>query len=45
MNLAWITGIALHRAAREDPPLGRWMERATGIMLFAWGALALAIAA
>jgi predicted metal-binding membrane protein len=45
MNLAWIAGIALIVLLEKTLPWGGWMERATGIVLFAWGALALAVAA
>jgi predicted metal-binding membrane protein len=45
MNLAWIAGIALIVLAEKTLPWGGWMERATGIVLIAWGALTLAMAA
>jgi len=45
MNLAWIAGIALIVLLEKTLPWGGWMERATGIALVAWGALALAMAA
>jgi predicted metal-binding membrane protein len=45
MNLAWIAAIALIVLIEKTLPWGGWMERATGIVLVAWGALALAMAA
>ncbi len=45
MNLAWIAGIALLVLIEKTLPWGGWMGRATGIVLIAWGALALAMAA
>jgi predicted metal-binding membrane protein len=45
MNLAWIAGIALIVLIEKTLPWGGWMGRATGIVLIAWGALALAMAA
>ncbi len=44
MNLAWIAGIALIVLLEKTLPWGGWMERATGIVLVLWGALALAMA-
>ena len=45
MNLAWVAGIALIVLIEKTLPWGGWMERATGIVLVGWGALALAMAA
>jgi predicted metal-binding membrane protein len=45
MNLAWIAGIALIVLLEKTLPWGGWMERATGVVLIAWGTLALAMAA
>src|SRR6266702_3622747 len=45
MNLAWIAGIALLVLIGKTLPWGGWMDRATGIVLIAWGAFALAMAA
>jgi predicted metal-binding membrane protein len=45
MNLAWIAGIALIVLLEKTLPWGGWMERATGIVLIAWGSLVLAMAA
>lgn len=45
MNLAWIAGIALLVLIEKTLPWGGWMGRATGIVLVAWGALTLAMAA
>jgi predicted metal-binding membrane protein len=45
MNLAWIAGIALIVLIEKTLPWGRWVGRATGIVLIGWGALALAMAA
>ncbi len=45
MNLAWIAGIALIVLIEKTLPWGGWMGRAMGVVLIAWGALALAMAA
>jgi predicted metal-binding membrane protein len=45
MNLAWIAGIALLVLIEKILPWGGRMGRATGAVLFAWGALTLAVAA
>ena len=45
MNLAWIAGIALIVLIEKTLPWGGRMGRATGIVLIAWGALALTMAA
>jgi predicted metal-binding membrane protein len=45
MNLAWIAGIALLVLIEKTLPWGGRMGRATGAVLFAWGALTLAVAA
>jgi len=45
MNLAWIAGIALIVLIEKTLPWGGRMGRATGIVLIAWGAFALAMAA
>jgi predicted metal-binding membrane protein len=45
MNLAWIAGIALIVLIENTLPWGGRMGRATGIVLLAWGAFALAMAA
>ena len=44
MNLAWIAGIALLVLIEKTLPWGGWMGRVTGIVLIAWGALAVAMA-
>jgi len=45
MNLAWIAGIALIVLIEKTLPWGGRMGRVTGIVLIAWGVLALAMAA
>jgi len=45
MNLAWIAGIALLVLIEKTLPWGGRMGRATGVVLIAWGVLALAMAA
>src|SRR5437667_6581635 len=45
MNLAWIAGIALVVLIEKTLPWGGRMGRAMGVVLIAWGALALAMAA
>ena len=45
MNLAWIAGIALIVLIEKTLPGGGRMGRAMGVVLIAWGALALAMAA
>jgi len=45
MNLAWIAGIALIVLIEKTLPWGGRMGRATGVVLIAWGALALTMAA
>lgn len=38
MNLAWIAALSLLVLAEKLLPAGRWIGRATGIVLLAWGA-------
>jgi len=45
MNLTWIAGIALIVLIEKTLPWGAWVGRATGIVLIAWGALAVAMGA
>jgi predicted metal-binding membrane protein len=45
MNLAWIAAIALLVLLEKTAPWDGWMERATGVVLVAWGAVTLAMAA
>jgi predicted metal-binding membrane protein len=37
MNLVWIVAIALYVLLEKLLPLGRWLPRATGLALVAWG--------
>ena len=45
MNLAWIAGIALLVLIEKTLPWGGRMNRVTGVILVAWGAVTLAMAA
>ncbi len=45
MSLAWIAAIALLVLIEKTLPWGGWMGRITGVVLVAWGAVALAMAA
>src|SRR5258706_2259917 len=45
MNLAWIAAIALLVLIEKTLPRGGWMGRVTGVVLAAWGAVTLAMAA
>jgi predicted metal-binding membrane protein len=45
MNLAWIAALALLVLIEKTLPWGGWMSRITGVLLVAWGAVTLAMAA
>jgi predicted metal-binding membrane protein len=38
MNLAWIAALTLLVVAEKLVPGGRWVARASGLAMFAWGA-------
>ena len=43
MNLYWIAGLALFVLIEKTVPAGHWLDFATGIVLFVWGAGMLAL--
>jgi predicted metal-binding membrane protein len=45
MNLAWIGAIALFVLLEKTIPDGRWLSRAAGVCLIAWGGWILVAAA